>query len=97
GASRAYGPGRGAEREPHRREPGWRRHSRRRDDAAAAGARARGVRRMSVTLLFTDIEGSTRLVQALGDGYAAALEQHRVAVRAALTEHGGEEIDCRGD
>src|SRR5438552_8174953 len=52
---------------------------------------------MSVTLLFTDIEGSTRLVQALGNDYATALEQHRVAVRAALVEHGGEEIDCRGD
>ena len=52
---------------------------------------------MSVTLLFTDIEGSTRLVQQLGDGYAAALEQHRSAVRAALAAHAGEEIDCRGD
>src|SRR3954467_5330629 len=52
---------------------------------------------MSVTLLFTDIEGSTRLVQELGDAYPAALEQHRVAVRSALAEHGGEEIDCRGD
>src|SRR5205823_12377656 len=52
---------------------------------------------MSVTLLFTDIEGSTRLVQTLGNDYATALEQHRVAVRAALVEHGGEEIDCRGD
>ena len=52
---------------------------------------------MSVTLLFTDIEGSTRLVQQLGDGYAAALEQHRSAVRAALAAHDGEEIDCRGD
>src|SRR3954449_13299199 len=52
---------------------------------------------MSVTLLFTDIEGSTRLVQELGDGYATALEQHRVAVRTAVAAHGGEEIDCRGD
>src|SRR3954466_9601840 len=52
---------------------------------------------MNVTLLFTDIEGSTRLVQELGDAYAAALEQHRVAVRAALAEHGGEEVECRGD
>ena len=52
---------------------------------------------MSVTLLFTDIEGSTRLVQELGDGYAGALEQHRVAGRAAVAAHGGEEIDCRGD
>jgi len=52
---------------------------------------------MSVTLLFTDIEGSTRLVQALGDGYPAALERHRVAVRGAFAAHRGEEIDCRGD
>src|SRR3954469_15944538 len=52
---------------------------------------------MNVPLLFTDIEGSTRLVQELGDAYPAALEQHRVAVRSALAEHGGEEIDCRGD
>ena len=52
---------------------------------------------MSVTLLFTDIEGSTRLVQQLGDDYAAALEEHRRAVRAALAAGGGEEVDCRGD
>jgi DNA-binding NarL/FixJ family response regulator len=52
---------------------------------------------VSVTLLFTDIEGSTRLVQALGDDYAAALEEHRRAVRAALAAGGGEEVDCRGD
>ncbi|HZR95922.1 MAG TPA: response regulator [Gaiellaceae bacterium] len=52
---------------------------------------------MTVTLLFTDIEGSTGLVQSLGDGYAAALERHRQLVRAAVEAHGGEEIDCRGD
>src|SRR6478736_4727086 len=52
---------------------------------------------MPVTLLFTDIEGSTRLVQRLGDGYAALLEEHRRAIRAAATPNGGEEIDCRGD
>ncbi len=52
---------------------------------------------MSVTLLFTDIEGSTRLVQQLGDDYAAALEEHRRAVRDALAAGGGEEVDCRGD
>ena len=38
---------------------------------------------MSVSLLFTDIEGSTRLVQELGDRYSAALDQHRALVRAA--------------
>ena len=52
---------------------------------------------MSVTLLFTDIEGSTRIVQQLGDRYAAVLEEHRRAVRAALAAGGGAEIDCRGD
>jgi DNA-binding NarL/FixJ family response regulator/class 3 adenylate cyclase len=52
---------------------------------------------VSVTLLFTDIEGSTRLVQTLGDGYPAALEQHRQRVRTAVAANGGEEIDCRGD
>jgi DNA-binding NarL/FixJ family response regulator len=52
---------------------------------------------VSVTLLFTDIEGSTRLLQELGDDYPAALEEHRRAVRVALADAGGEEIDCRGD
>jgi DNA-binding NarL/FixJ family response regulator len=52
---------------------------------------------MSVTLLFTDIEGSTQLVQQLGDDYPAALEEHRRAVRAAAAAGGGEEVDCRGD
>ena len=52
---------------------------------------------MSVTLLFTDIEGSTRLLQELGDSYPAALEEHRRAVRTALADANGEEIDCRGD
>ena len=52
---------------------------------------------MSVTLLFTDIEGSTRLVQQLGDEYPAALEEHRRAVRAAAAAERGEEVDCRGD
>jgi DNA-binding NarL/FixJ family response regulator len=52
---------------------------------------------MPVALLFTDIEGSTRLVQELGDRYPAALDAHRMQVRAAAAEHGGDEIDCRGD
>ena len=52
---------------------------------------------MSLTLLFTDIEGSTRLVQQLGDAYLAALEGHRRTVRDALAATGGVEVDCRGD
>jgi DNA-binding NarL/FixJ family response regulator len=52
---------------------------------------------VSVTLLFTDIEGSTRLVQELGETYPATLDEHRHTVRGVLTATGGEEIDCRGD
>src|SRR5215510_11103571 len=52
---------------------------------------------VSVTLLFTDIEGSTRLVQQLGVAYLAALEEHRRTVRDALAATGGVEVDCRGD
>jgi DNA-binding NarL/FixJ family response regulator len=52
---------------------------------------------VSVTLLFTDIEGSTRLVQELGDAYPSALEQHRSLVRDAVGAAGGTELDCRGD
>jgi len=52
---------------------------------------------VSVTLLFTDIEGSTRLVQELGDGYPAELARHRQVVRDAARAHAGEEVDCRGD
>src|SRR5262245_62747433 len=52
---------------------------------------------VSLTLLFTDIEGSTRLVQQLGVAYLAALEEHRRTVRDALAATGGVEVDCRGD
>jgi predicted ATPase/class 3 adenylate cyclase len=52
----------------------------------------------TVTFLFTDIEGSTRLVQALGSaGWTALLERHRSIIRAALADHGGLEIQTEGD
>jgi DNA-binding NarL/FixJ family response regulator/class 3 adenylate cyclase len=54
-------------------------------------------RAVSVTLLFTDIERSTELVRKLGDRYADVLAEHRRLVREAVSAHGGEEIDCRGD
>ena len=50
-----------------------------------------------VTLLFTDIEGSTRLLHELGDGYGAALDDHRRIVRAAAAAHSGFEVDTQGD
>ncbi len=52
----------------------------------------------TVTLLFTDIEGSTRLGQRLGDTrYRTLLEEHRRILRAALDEHGGREFGTEGD
>ena len=52
----------------------------------------------TVTFLFTDIEGSTRLLHELGPaGYAEALAEHRRIVREAATEHGGVEVDTQGD
>ena len=52
----------------------------------------------TVTFLFTDIEGSTRLLAALGpDAYAGALAEHRRALRDAFATHGGVEIDTQGD
>jgi class 3 adenylate cyclase/CheY-like chemotaxis protein len=52
----------------------------------------------TLTLLFTDIEGSTRLVDALGEeAWEPLLEQHRDILRVATGNAGGTEIDCRGD
>ncbi len=50
-----------------------------------------------VTLLFTDIEGSTRLLHELGDGYGDALDDHRRVIRAACAAHDGVEVDTQGD
>jgi class 3 adenylate cyclase len=51
----------------------------------------------AVTFLFSDIEGSTKLVKTLRDGYARVLEEHRRLVRAAVAAHGGHEVDTQGD
>jgi predicted ATPase/class 3 adenylate cyclase len=51
----------------------------------------------TVTFLFTDIEGSTRLLQELGDSYAEALAGHRQVLRKAFADHGGAEVDTQGD
>jgi predicted ATPase/class 3 adenylate cyclase len=54
--------------------------------------------RGTVTLLFTDIEGSTRLLQELGEEtYVRALEDHRRLLREAFTAHGGVEVEMQGD
>jgi predicted ATPase len=51
----------------------------------------------TVTFLFTDIEGSTRLLHELGDAYADALAGHRRVLREAFARHGGVEVDTQGD
>ncbi|MGZ4336948.1 MAG: adenylate/guanylate cyclase domain-containing protein, partial [Gaiellaceae bacterium] len=51
-----------------------------------------------VTVLFTDIEGSTRLIEELGEsGYIEALAEHRRLLRTAFRTHGGVEVDTQGD
>jgi class 3 adenylate cyclase len=52
----------------------------------------------TVTFLFTDVEGSTKLLHELGPAsYAAALAKHRRIVRQAVDAHGGVEVDTQGD
>jgi YVTN family beta-propeller protein len=67
--------------------------------ASAAPARASALTGPAgtVTFLFTDIEGSTRLTKELGDDYDQLLEQHDRLLREAFGGHRGEEIDSQGD
>jgi predicted ATPase/class 3 adenylate cyclase len=51
----------------------------------------------TVTFLFTDVEGSTRLLDDLGDRYAAVLAQHRLVSKDAIERHGGVVVDVQGD
>jgi len=51
----------------------------------------------TVTLLFTDMEGSTRLLQQLGDRYANVLNQCRDLQRAAFAQYNGQEVSSEGD
>ena len=51
----------------------------------------------TVTFLFTDIEGSTRLLELLGTGYQPILERHHVLLREAIASGQGTEISTEGD
>ncbi|MGH2465473.1 MAG: tetratricopeptide repeat protein [Candidatus Limnocylindrales bacterium] len=51
----------------------------------------------TLTFLFTDIEGSTKLVQALGPAFKPLLERHQALLRGAFREGGGVEIATEGD
>lgn len=51
----------------------------------------------TVTLVFTDIEKSTRILQALGEAYESVLMEHQDLIRAVLAKHGGHEVSTAGD
>jgi predicted ATPase len=51
----------------------------------------------TVTFLFTDVAGSTRLLHELGDRYADVLAEHRRALRGVFARHTGVEVDTQGD
>jgi YVTN family beta-propeller protein len=51
----------------------------------------------TVTFLFTDIEGSTRLLKQLRDEYGTVLAEHQHLLRSAFERAGGQEIDTQGD
>jgi class 3 adenylate cyclase len=51
----------------------------------------------TVTLLFSDIEGSTRLLRRTGPAYPELLERHRTLLREAFERHGGRVLGAEGD
>ena len=51
----------------------------------------------TVTMLFTDIEGSTHLLERMGERYTGALAEYRSLLRAAFHAYGGHEVDTQGD
>ena len=51
----------------------------------------------TVTFLFTDVDGSTRLLKQLRERYGDVLAVHRRLLRAVFSEYGGQEIDSQGD
>jgi class 3 adenylate cyclase len=51
----------------------------------------------TVTLLFTDVEGSTSLLRELREGYRQVLEEHQELLRGAFAARGGREVDMHGD
>ena len=67
-----------------------------RDDVARAVA-VQPAQTTTVTLMFTDIEGSTRLLQELGDEYEAVLTGHHTILETAITRAGGRVVDTQGD
>jgi class 3 adenylate cyclase len=63
----------------------------------ASGANVRSLPRGTVTFLLTDIEGSTRLLEHLGDDYAGLLRDVRTTIRTTVRASSGYEVDARAD
>jgi class 3 adenylate cyclase len=68
-----------------------------RGQVEAQASEARTLPSGYVTFLLTDIEGSTALVNRLGDRYAALLAEVRAVIRNAVHRAGGREVDARAD
>jgi class 3 adenylate cyclase len=51
----------------------------------------------TLTLVFSDMEGSTRLARTLGEGWPALLARHRALLREVVEAGGGTVVDCHGD
>ncbi len=51
----------------------------------------------TVTFVFTDIEGSTRLLQQFSDRYATLLSDHHRLLRGAFHKYRGQELETHGD
>ncbi len=65
--------------------------------AAGSDATREALPAGTITFLFTDIEGSTRLLARLGERYAAVLSDHQRLLRETFADAGGREIDTQGD
>jgi class 3 adenylate cyclase len=63
----------------------------------ASGANVRSLPRGTVTFLLTDMEGSTRLLERLGDDYTGLLRDVRATIRASVRASSGYEVDARAD
>jgi len=51
----------------------------------------------TLTFLFTDVEGSTRLLRELGDDFPAVQARQQSVLRDAFADHGGRVVDSHGD
>src|SRR5438105_7337218 len=66
-------------------------------ESTASPSPARVLPTGTVTFMFTDIEGSTRLLQSLGDRYPGLLATHHALVRQAIESNDGIEVNTEGD